>query len=265
MYSAFQVAYKFLHYYLTASNAKGHGIHSPFVFEFITKVLNDRKNYPAYEKVEQLRKQLLVDNTLLEIEDFGAGSSISKTNQRTVASIAKNAAKPKKFGQLLYRMNQFYKPETIIELGASLGITTSYLASANSSVKIITLEGADAIAGVAAKNFKSLELKNIELIKGNFDKTLPSIIQHHSSIGFAFIDGNHRYAPTLNYFNKLLSRSNSSTILVYDDIHWSRDMEQAWQEIKNNSLVSCTIDLFFIGIVFFKKEIKEKQHFKIRF
>ena len=113
MYSAFQVAYNFLHYYLTASNGKGHGIHSPFVFEFITKVLNDKKIYPAYEKVEQLRKQLLVDNTVLKFEDFGAGSSISKTNQRTVASIAKNAAKPKKLGQLLYRMIQFLQDVVI--------------------------------------------------------------------------------------------------------------------------------------------------------
>ena len=98
MYSRFQLVYQFLRYYLNASNGKGHGIHSPFVFEFITKILNDRTNYPAYQEVEMLRKKLLLDETLLSIEDFGAGSSGSKSNQRTVASIAKNAAKSKKFG-----------------------------------------------------------------------------------------------------------------------------------------------------------------------
>lgn len=265
MYSKFQLTYKFLRFYLKASSGKGHGIHSPFVFEFINKILNDRKKYPVYKEVEMLRKKLLADKTLLSIEDFGAGSSSSKSNRRTVASIAKNAVKPKKFGQLLYRMVQYYKPDTIIELGTSLGITTCYLASDNSSAKIITLEGAEAILQVATKNFHLLKLKNIELIKGNFDVTLQSILTDESSIDFVFIDGNHRYAPTISYFNQLLCKSNSSTIFVFDDIHWSREMEQAWNEIKNNSSVTCTIDLFFIGLVFFKKEIKEKQHFSIRF
>ncbi len=265
MYSRFQLAYQFFQFYLKASSSKGHGIHSPFVFEFINKVLNDRINYPAYQEVEILRKKLLVDKTLLSIEDFGAGSSSSKSNQRSVALIAKNAAKPKKFGQLLYRMVQYYKPDTIIELGTSLGITTCYLASGNSTAKVITLEGANAIAQVATKNFDLLKLKNIGLIKGNFDVTLQSLLTDKSSIDFVFIDGNHRYAPTISYFNQLLCKSNSSTIFVFDDIHWSREMEQAWNEIKNNSSVTCTIDLFFIGFVFFKKEIKEKQHFRIRF
>lgn len=265
MYSRFQLAYKFFLYYFEASSGKGHGIHSPFVFEFITKILNDRTDYPRYQEIEILRKKLLVDKTLLSIEDFGAGSSSSKSNHRTVSSIAKNAAKPKKFGQLLYRMVQYYKPDTIIEMGTSLGITTCYLASGNSFAKVITLEGAEAIAQVATKNFDLLKLKNIGLIKGNFDITLQSILTHESSIDFVFIDGNHRYAPTINYFNQLLSKSNNSTIFVFDDIHWSTEMEQAWDEIKNNSSVTCTIDLFFIGIVLFKKEIKEKQHFKIRF
>ena len=116
MYSSFQLAVKYLNYYFTASNGKGHGMHSPFVFEFITKVLIDKTKYPAYQKVENLRKQLLKDQRLT-VEDYGAGSSIDKTNQRRIASIAKNAAKPKKYGQLLYRMVKYYQPTAIFELG----------------------------------------------------------------------------------------------------------------------------------------------------
>lgn len=89
MYNRIQVAYKFLNYYFTASNGKGHGTHSPFVFHFITSVLNDKTKYEEYEKVEKLRRTLISDKSLLTIEDFGAGSAVSKTNQRTVASIAK--------------------------------------------------------------------------------------------------------------------------------------------------------------------------------
>lgn len=265
MYSSFSLALKYIHYFLTASNGKGHGIHSPFVFEFITKVLNDTRQYPAYERVEHLRCQLLIDHSTLTVDDLGAGSSISRSNQRPVSSIAKNAAKPKKYAQLLYRIVQYYKPEIIVELGTSLGITTSYLALANSSAKIITLEGATEVADIALKNFKALELQNIELIKGNFDNTLSSAINQLSSVEFAFIDGNHRKDPTINYFSQLLSKSTSSAILLFDDIHWSREMEEAWEQIKDHSAVTCSIDLFFIGLVFLKKEFKEKQHFRIRF
>src|SRR6187399_98062 len=265
MYSKGQLLLKYLQYYFTASNGKGHGMHSPFVFEFITKILNDKTVYPEYEKVETLRSQLLNDNTVLEVEDFGAGSTVDKKNRRSISSIAKNAAKPKKFGQLLFRMIKHYQPATILELGTSLGITTSYLSLAKPDARLITMEGSKEIADKAKQNLKAIELKNIELIEGNFDDTLSSAVRGLSSVDFAFIDGNHRKDPTERYFKELLAKTNNNSILVFDDIHWSSEMETAWETIKKNAAVTCSIDLFFIGIVFFRNEFKEKQHFTIRF
>ena len=265
MYSKTQLALKYLNYYFTASNGKGHGMHSPFVFHLITKILNDKAVYPEYEKVENLRQQLLADNTVLTIEDFGAGSAVNKTNSRTVAVIAKNSAKPKKFGQLLFRMVKEYQPQTILELGTSLGITTSYLSLAKPGAKLITMEGATAIARTATKNFQTLQLQNYSLIEGNFDSTLSVVVHGLSSVDFAFIDGNHRQAPTEKYFQELLPKTNNDSILIFDDIHWSKEMEQAWETIKNYPSVRCTIDLFFIGIVIFRQEFRQKQHFTIRF
>jgi len=265
MYSRSQLFFKYLQYYFTSSNGKGHGTHSPFVFEFITKVLNDKTVYSEYERVERLRNQLLNDNSILNVEDFGAGSSVSKTNQRTVSSIARNAAKSKKLGQLLFRMVKFYQPSTILELGTSLGITSSYLALANQDARMITMEGSKEIAEAARKNFRNLEIRNLEIVEGNFDDKLSSVITQLSSIDFVFIDGNHRKEPTERYFKELLAKMNKDSILVFDDIHWSNEMEAAWEAIKNNAAVTCSIDLFFIGIVFFRKEFKEKQDFAICF
>ena len=265
MYSKGQLLLKYLQYYFTALNGKGHGMHSPFVFEFITKVLNDKTVYPEYEKVEALRNQLLNDNTQLEVEDFGAGSMVDKKSKRSISSIAKNAVKPKKFGQLLFRMVKYYQPATILELGTSLGITTSYLSLAKPDARVITMEGSKEIAEVAKRNFRDLETRNIEITEGNFDNTLPSVARGLSTVDFAFVDGNHRQEPTERYFKELLAKTDNDTILVFDDIHWSNDMEAAWETIKNNTAVTCSIDLFFIGIVFFRKEFKERQHFVIRF
>ena len=265
MYSRFELTFKYLNFYVGASNGKGHGIHSPFVFDFITKVLDDQQKYDDYNKVESLRKKLVNDRTVLTIEDYGAGSSSSNSNMRSVSSIVKSAVKSKKYSQLLYRIVKYYQPNTVVELGTSLGITTSYLSLAKPDATIFTLEGATEIAKVAQTNFKTLERENIRLIEGNFDYTLPAVLYQLPSVDFAFIDGNHRRAPTLSYFHQLFGKRNNNTILILDDIHWSADIEQAWNEIKEYPAVRCTIDLFFMGIVLFRQEFIEKQHFNIRF
>lgn len=265
MYSRFQSALKYFHYFRKASNGHGHGIHSPFVFQFINKILNDKTQYPAYTPVEALRKELKKDRTVLAIEDFGAGSVVDKTKERSVASIASHAAKPKKYGQLLYRMVKQYQPQTILELGTSLGITTAYLSQAHPSAKVLTFEGAKTIAEKAKNNFDLLNLQNIRLIEGNFNDTLNPAISSIPSIDFVFIDGNHRKDSAINYFTSILSKTNNFSIVILDDIHWSAEMEEAWNYCKDHAAVTLSIDLFFMGILFFRKEILEKQHFCIRF
>ena len=265
MYSKVHLGLKYLSFYLSASSKKGHGIHSPFIFEFITKVLEDKRRYSEYETVESLRRFLLHDDTVIPVEDFGAGSAKDKTGSRTIASIAKNAAKSPKFGQLLFRMVKYYKPRNILELGTSLGLSTAYLSLAAPDSGIITMEGAPTVSARARQNFDNFNFKNIEIIEGNFDQTLPSLLRTMPQVDFAFVDGNHRREPTERYFRQLLPAIKNESILIFDDIHWSGEMEQAWEIIIQNSVVRCSIDLFFAGILFFRQEFKEKQHFRIRF
>lgn len=264
MYSPFKLAQKYLKYYFTASNGKGHGIHSPFVFDFIKFVLNDKKEYPCYRTIEKLREVLLADNNSIEVEDFGAGSAVIKTKQRIVKDIAASSLKPKKYSQLLFRIVQYYKKTNVLELGTSLGTTTAYLASAANKV-VTTMEGSANIAAIAKKNFSLLALKNIDIINGDFEKTLPEFLLTKREIDFVYLDGNHRKIPTLKYFEEILLHANEETIFVFDDIHWSKEMEEAWELIKNHEQVTLTIDLFFIGIALLGKKFKEKQHFVIRF
>ena len=265
VYNSFQLTKKYLNYYLHASNSKGHGMHSPFVFDFILNVLNNKCSYAPPQKIEQLRSELLNDKRKLEVKDLGAGSRSKASKMRTIQQLVRTAVKPKKYSYLLYRIASHYKPNTIIELGTSLGITTSYLAAANPFSQIITIEGSNAIAAAASENFSRLGIKNIQQYVSNFDDALPSIIHQVSSIDLAYIDGNHRYEPTINYFQQFLNKSHNNTILVFDDIHWSPDMEKAWTQIQQHPAVRGTIDIFFLGFVFFREEFKEKQDFTIRF
>lgn len=265
MYGTFQLALKYIHYYLSAANGKGHGVHSPLVFNFITHVLNDKRFFYAYDQVERLREHLLINNTQIEVQDYGAGSSVMTSRARTIKDIARWSLKSSKYARLLFRMVHYYQPHTIVELGTSFGITTAYLAAANPASEVLTFEGAENIAALAKQHFSHLNVRNIQLVTGNFDITLQPALQKMQQVDFAFVDGNHRKEPTLNYFSWLLPYVQPASIFVFDDIHWSAEMEEAWRVIQSHPSVTCSIDLFFIGIVFFTPDIKIKQNFSIRF
>jgi predicted O-methyltransferase YrrM len=265
MYSPFRLAFKYLRYYIRSSNSRGHGTHSPFVFHFIKNILNDRNKYPASKIIEAERRLLLKDRTLLNVTDFGAGSGHTKTKNRKVSEIAKHALKSQKYATLLFRMATYFKPDTIIELGTSLGTTTAYLALARPSAKVMTFEGSDEIAAYAGTLFKKLGIFNISQINGNFDETIVPSLKQTGKADFIFIDGNHRYEPTINYLHKLLPVIHEYTVVVMDDIHWSEEMEKAWEYCRTQAAVTMSIDLFFVGILFFRKEFRVPQHFSIRF
>jgi predicted O-methyltransferase YrrM len=251
---------KYLKYWFLSKSA--HGIHSPFVFVLYNDVIHKKGSYYSFDKIEQLRKKLLLSTKEINVTDLGAG----KSGKRTIAEIAQRSAKSPKYSQLLFRLAYHFKPEAILELGTSLGISTSYLAFANPNSKIITIEGCQNIAAEAKKNFEVLGLKNIESIVGNFDVALRAALCRlpTATCQFIFIDGNHRKAPTLNYFNQCLAQKNNDSLFIFDDIHWSDEMEEAWEEIKKHPEVTVTIDLFFLGLVLFRKE-QVKENFIIRF
>lgn len=265
MYSPFQLVIKYLSYYLKADNGKGHGVHSPFVFDIITKVLNDDRQFYSFKQIEELRIELLKNNETVTIEDFGAGSRVKKSPIRTISEIAHSSLKPKKYSQLLFKLVNYFSPSVIVELGTSLGITTAYLASANQNSSVVTMEGSTAIASKAKANFKQLSINNIQVVEGNFDNTLNNTLAQLPQIDFAFLDGNHRYEPTIRYFEQVILKSNENTVIVLDDIHWSKEMESAWAYVQQHPSVTLTIDLFTIGLVFFRKEKLAKQHFLIRY
>ncbi|MFI5154295.1 MAG: SAM-dependent methyltransferase, partial [Chitinophagales bacterium] len=181
MYSRLRLAQKYLHYYLKGSNGKGHGIHSPFVFDFIQSVLRDGHPYEPYTKVNGLRAQLLKNQKILSMEDFGAGSAFHSSSHRSIAEIARRASKSRKMGQLLFRVSHYYRPKIMIELGTSLGLSSAYLSLGNPDSKMITIEGSAEIAREAAGNFESLGLKNIKLINARFDDALAGIAARFQS------------------------------------------------------------------------------------
>jgi len=265
MYNSAQLAWKYCVYLVKSSSGKGHGVHSPFVFDFITNVLHGKQVDAGFSRIEAKRAFLSTSQQMLDVLDLGAGSISGNSKQRSVSSIARSAAKPAKFAKLLFRMVRYYRIDSVLELGTSLGLTTRYLSLAAPSDGIVTIEGAPGIAAFTKQCLEEEGVQNVSLQTGDFKDLLSGALASMRGKKLVFFDGNHQYQPTMDYFYTALKIMSNDDILIFDDVHWSPEMEKAWSEIKKNEQVACTIDLFFIGIVFFRKEFKEKLDFAIRF
>ncbi|HBK72252.1 MAG TPA: methyltransferase [Flavobacteriaceae bacterium] len=241
---------------------KKHGIHSPFVYSLATQCLYDKTPKIWYKPLLNYRKSLSNNPTIISIEDFGAGSKSLQSNQRKVSNIAKNAGITNKRAQLLGRLSNYLEATTILEIGTSVGLASASLSLANPTCSILSLEGCNNTAHIAKTNFEKFDLKNIEIIIGNFEKTLPKAL-NNSTFDLIFFDGNHQKKPTIDYFEQCLLHINNNSVFVFDDIYWSKGMSEAWLYVKNHPKVTVSIDTFYWGIVFFRKE-QEKEHFVVR-
>ena len=238
-------------------------VHSPFVFKFVQAVLEDNRWFYAFSRVEPVRAAMLQNYKRIQVEDFGAGSQVIKGKERKISEIASSSLSPKHTCRRLFRIVNFLQPKTILELGTSLGVSTLYMAQALSKAKVITIEGSPVIAQLAKRNFKQLHAKNIELKVGQFKTELPRVLATINQLDLVYLDGNHRYAPTLAYFEQCLEYAHSGTVFILDDIYWSAEMLKAWKELKSHPRVTLSIDLYFQGLLFLRDEGVETQHFKL--
>ncbi len=231
-------------------------VHSPFVFRLIREVLDNDRRYYAFEEIAALRKQLVRDQRVLERVDFGAGQT---GRRESVSHIAKMAAASPGQGEMLFRLVEFLGSEYILELGTSLGIGTQYLAGPGRHQRLVTLEGDPAVAAIAAEHLGN-QARIVQHV-GPFRETLPPALQELERIDLVYIDGDHTEAGTLYSFRTCLAKAGPQTCFVLDDIHWSAGMERAWTAIRQDPSVSLSIDLYRCGLLFFRTEHREKEHF----
>ena len=252
-----------LKHILTAWNTGGEGVHSPYLFEWVRMVMYDKHRYYVWDDIERLRCTLLRDDRVLRFVDYGTGAVANGVeSDRRVSDVARNSLEPAKYGQLLYRLvnwlghqrrNEQMGGLRVLELGTSLGITTAYMASVDEGDFVLSLEGCAAVAEVARANWHALGLKNVKCEVGNIDDTLYTYAcaQQGEKWDVIFIDANHRCDATCRYFEMLLQTVHEKSVIVVDDIHCSKEMEEAWRKICGHEAVSTTMDIYKMGLVFF--------------
>lgn len=255
MNRAFQLT-SFTSYFLDAIDR--YSIHSPFVFDFYNAVIRGDRLKEDFKAIESIRKELKQSKRVIEIDDKGTGV----LTHRQVAEIAGSSLTKPAYSRILYRLCKFVNAGTTLELGTSLGINSSYLAKG--SKKLVTIEGSEVIAEIAKETFRKLDQTNVQIINADISHSLKSTLDQIDNLDLVFVDANHSYDATLHYFTLLLKKSHNDTVMVFDDIYWSKDMNRAWQQIMQEKQVSLSIDLFQFGVIFINPEF-QKQDFKLWF
>ena len=238
-----------------------HGVHSPFVYDLVTQCFYDSSKKEAYNDILNYRKSLLENNTKIKIKELGAGSQVMKHQERSVSDIAKKAGTTHTRAKLLYRLTNYFKPDSILELGTSLGIATHSMNLGNPKANITSIEGCPNTSTISKKKLKIQDSEQINIVTGNFNNEIEKLSSNNYDL--IFFDGNHQKGATLKFFESLLKTANNDSVFIFDDIYWSEGMTEAWEIIKEHPKVTVTIDTFFWGFVFFRNE-QVKEHFIIR-
>lgn len=241
-----------------------HAVHSPFVYKLANEVLRIDEERPEFGAIEGLREELLLSDQTLRVNDLGAGSRVLDEPVRSVSDMARTSLKPARQAQLLFRLAEYFGPDTILELGTSFGLSTLYLARGAGQARVTTIEGCPQTHRIAQHHFERLRQNNISVLLGSFRSSLPFVLRNHEKLDMVFIDGHHAQEPTLEYFETCLQRAHNDSVFILDDIHWSRGMEAAWEAVKRHPRVTVTIDLYDLGLVFFRQE-QAPQHFRLRY
>jgi predicted O-methyltransferase YrrM len=257
--------WQILSFFRFLKKSKGvHRIHSPFVFQLYTQVILKERAFIVPENIENIRKILRANTSGMQSSPVGAGSRKLKKATVAISSVARISGSPEKYSRLLYRLAAYLKPATILEAGTSLGLGTANLAGGSPNAGVLSLEANPDAIRIAVENFRIAGLKNIIVLEGLFVETLPEALARLKRVDLVFLDGDHRKEPTVRYVKQILPFMHNDSLLIMDDIHWSKEMEDAWETVKNLPEVTVTIDLFRMGLVFFRKE-QTPEHFILRY
>ncbi len=263
MYSTAYKTWKYIRYYLGAANGKGHGIHSPFVFELVEQVLNDERSFYAFEPIEKIRATLLESKSPIQLIDTLANPQ--KSIEKKIGEVAAASVPPQKYLHLLFRLIDHYGVKQVLQIGTGFGISTAYIAAANPAGRVTAIESIPVIADIAKSHFQQLGFTNIQLLLGNTEALIPGLLHEQEKLDLIFMDGQQEHSAILHSYELVQPLLHDYSILVFDGIHDSYEMELAWIKIQQAPAVTLSIDLFKLGLIFFRKEFKVKQHLTIRY
>jgi len=222
---------------------KGHGVHSPFIYNLITKVIEEKTPYYFFEDIENFRKELL-------------------NAENPVNTITAKETQPKNYGALLFRLVNFFKCRNVLQIGSSTGLMSLYLAlPLRNSCECYAMEERVGLLGTILIFAEKYSLTNLHCVEGAYSGNLNQLNTENNPFDLIFINTKGDYEKTFKALNLTEKFIYPETIMVVDNIKRNKSMRKLWQEIKNRSDVRLTIDLLSLGLVFFNPKL-HKQNLK---
>lgn len=258
------ISLKYLRHLISSGHRNGYGVHSPFLYDLVRNVIFNKVGLKVPVEILQWHRRMRSVSDRLVIHDHGAGSRITSGAGRKVATMVKHASVSESQGALLYRICSWYRPGLVIEFGTGLGISTGYLAAGSGSARVLTVEGSPEKHVYAIGQFPDNLSEKVEFLQGRFADLLEMMAGRAGERTIVFIDGDHRYGPTIEKVDRFLNINLAEILFVLDDIHWSDEMEEAWKYCCDHPLIDVSIDLFRLGILIKRPGIA-KQHLKVNF
>lgn len=214
-----------------------HSVHSPFVFNLVTKCFYDKSKYESYKVLKSYR------------------------NKRTNINDATTAQLSLKYAKLLFRIVHYFQPNNILELEPLLGLPTIAIALGSKNTIITRLVGS--LSTVTQAKIEPFTSANGNVIHTAFANYLKSEKVQLARYNLIYFGGNHSKQKLLHYFEQLLPTALNNSIWIFNNIHQSTETHKAWKIIKKHPKVTVTVTTFGFGLVFFRSE-QQKEHFVIR-
>jgi predicted O-methyltransferase YrrM len=253
----------FLHYIsykLLSRHKRGFGIHSPFLFRLIQECFNESPKTDSLDRALAYRESQLSSQETVNYSSAGANEVGEKKEK--IQKLARKSSVNNKYGILLYKLVRYFSPDEILEFGTSIGISTAFLCSAkHEGCKIVSVEACKNTSEYAKRMLNKAGFTGVETVNERIEEY---IVSQKSSPDLVYIDANHTFKGTMDIFQYLLKNVNNNSVLIFDDIYWSKEMVRIWKYIKQHSSVTMTIDLFRFGLVFVDKRLY-KENFVIRY
>ena len=161
----------YLRFYFKASTK--YQVHSPFVYEFIENILEDKRQYYFFKTIEQFRKLIGKDS-----------QPIGNKQRKTVGALASMKGIDKATGQLLFRLVHHYKPSSALLIGTFPGIAALYQSTPSYKMQISALESDSAIEQPLQRYIKEIGAKNIHLQFGELDVLTKVFVQSNSQLPY---------------------------------------------------------------------------------
>lgn len=243
----------YIKYLFCSRHWRGYGVHSPFAFELVTRVIEEDLPYYKYGLVERVRKSqkmskrpLVVDGRESQLRDLVAGNVDPA------------------YAQLLFRLVNRYKARNVVETNMRTGIASMYLAAPDSKVKVTTFGNEKALNELALHYMKETGFRNVRVVQGTAEEKLQEVMGELDTLDLLFVNDCASGSDLDDRIGVCMPKTASQTIFVVEGIYANESMTASWKRLQADSRVRVTVDLFRYGLVFFKDNL-QKEDYYVRF